>query len=126
MIQGAPILFIGVLRDVAMNSDGSFKVVLQYEDGYQGHSFSSTQIYLDARCSEELAAPLLKLGRNPKRTDYFPDAAVVARIKSARTEQVRASDGVEESRLTAVGECLATRVFSTRLPRDWMAQSNAQ
>ena len=118
-LHKAPILFVGILKDVAKNADGTYRVQLQYGDGYDGHRFMYTQIRLEVQCSAELTAPLLILGRNPSRRGYFPDAAVVAAVSDVRVEDIKVPEEAEEARATAFGNCIATQAFSTRLPREW-------
>jgi hypothetical protein len=124
-MTGAPMLLVGNVRDIARDSDGSFRVLVEYSEFGLRHSFS-TKIGMNLKCSPEITGPLLDASKRKIYTSIFPDTAVVAKVDSVTAERVPATDGDSQVRLLGQGDCVAAMSVSRSLPRDWMKPSGTQ
>jgi hypothetical protein len=121
-LTGTPILFVGTLRDISQNADGSYQVQLQYDMVSEEYLFLSTEILLNARCAAEQTAPLLKMAKDPSRLGVLADAAVVGTVSSISSNQVRDSEGEEITQLSGIATCLETMPLTHILPSKWAVQ----
>lgn len=122
-LTGAPVLFVGALKDISRNEDGSYLVHLQYTADSSEFVFLSTEIHLKAKCAAEQTLPLLKMARDTSRMAIFADSAIVGTISEVSSKQVRDSEGADITQLTGTATCLGTQVLAHWLPSNWASQS---
>jgi hypothetical protein len=125
-LTATPILFVGTLKDISKNADGSYQVSLEYDSVSEKYLFISSEIYFSARCSAELALPLLKMGRDTSRLGMFADAAVVGVVSGVDSKQVRDNEGNEISQLTGTASCLGTLPLHRILPSNWFSSPSGK
>ena len=101
-----PILFVGSIRDIAKNEDGSFQLKISYDPWGRigGYIFPATDLRVNLRCPESVAAPLLSHLKSRRRADIRSDAAAIAIIESIVMSEQDA-DGSETVVLTGIGNC---------------------
>lgn len=109
-----PILFVGHVRDIARNGDGSLQVqVFQNSlDGLLANDQTADdlvlgpELRLNLRCDVLIAGPILERLRRAKATPYLNSGvAVIALIESIETTQEHDADS-STTVLTGKGKCL--------------------
>lgn len=104
--SGRPILFIGIVADIARSSSDSVELTLDYGSLDQGHMFMGSDLRLRLSCTRAMAAPLLDSASQPSRMALYSDSAVVAAVQSIETSSRRDPDGSVTGVLTGVGSCI--------------------
>jgi len=117
-VRDVPILFVGTLKDIARNEDGSYQVLVQHDSLSSGGHLLSTELFLSARCPAELAIPLLSMAKEAQYT-VFANVAIIGKVLSVNSEQVRGSEGDNEVQFTGLSTCSATSQIDRHLPREW-------
>ena len=121
-LQPSPILFVGTLRDIVRNEDGSFQVLPQYDALSGGSHLLSTELFFSAQCAAELATPLLAMAKTAHST-VFANVAIVGKVLGVTSKQVRGSDGEDETQLTGSATCSAALPIDRHLPRQWTTRA---
>lgn len=103
-----PVLFVGNVRDVAMNKDGTYEVTVEYNWILARHMFLENEIRLSLRCSEEFATQLIQTAKANKGLRISPDTAVVASIERIETSIEKNKKVGTVTVLTGIGRCVNT------------------
>jgi len=117
-VRDVPILFVGTLKDIAKNEDGSYQILAQHDSFSSGGHLLFTELFLSARCPAELAIPLLSMAKDAPYT-VFANVAIIGKVRSLNSQQVRSSEGDNEVQFTGLSTCLAISQIDRLLPREW-------
>jgi hypothetical protein len=110
-----PILFTGNLRDVALNSDGTYQVLVEY-NWINGRYMFDNDIFVSLRCSESIATRLIHATKEKTTYRASSDVAVVGGIYRIDTTSTKDREGNTVSVLTGIGRCIDAVFLTERLP----------
>lgn len=105
-----PILVIGNVGDVSLNGDGSYQVIVVFDDPRS--LLAATTIRVSLRCDEAIAITLIQAVKDKKKNHYGADVAIAGVIERVVSGSERVltdgESGIEEDTtkvLTGVGRC---------------------
>ncbi len=101
-----PILFIGNIKDIALNEDGTYQVMVEYN---RRPRFLLNDIRINLRCPESIATKLIQAVTSERVHVYAANAAVTGVIERIETTSERESDEDTTDTitvLTGVGKCV--------------------
>lgn len=101
-----PVLFVGNVRDVAMNKDGTYRVTVEYNSIRARHLFLENEIRVSLGCPESFARQLIQRVKTDKGLRNSSDTAIVAVIERVETSTEKGTDGDTMTVLTGVGKCV--------------------
>jgi len=110
-----PILFIGNIKDITINKDGTYQVIVEHNCTGNRPIFLYNNIRISLRCPESLATPLLQAVRSEQTLRHFANAAVTGVIERIVTTSENDSDGDTSNVLTGVGKCVNALYLTERI-----------
>lgn len=108
-LAGRPILFLGTLRDIAANPDGSFKVLLRHDPFAASGLLGAAEFLISTVCSPEQSKSLLSIASNKSRLGLFAELAAVLKVNAISSKGMRTAEGGEMTQFTGEAECLEVR-----------------
>jgi hypothetical protein len=114
-LSDRPVLFIGNVRDVAINNDGAYQVTVEYEWLGARHMFLENEIRVSLGCPESFATQLIQTVKANKGPRFSADTAVVAIIEKVETSIEKENGGDTVTVLTGVGKCVNAMQLTERI-----------
>ncbi len=110
-IINRPILFLGELRDIAINQDGTYEILVEHN---VHPLFLRNSIRVSLRCSESVATNLIQAAKsNP--TTRGGDVAITGTIQRVVTTTESRSERRSITVLTGFGKCISAVYLTERL-----------
>jgi len=125
-IAEKPILFIGILKDIARNPDETYQIKIARQPVSSDATLLGSELLVDIKCDSDKTIPLLKLMKRPSRLSIFEDVAIVATINRVSSSIGRDTDGQPNTILIGLGECNDVLSLPYTLPTDWLAKQPRQ
>jgi hypothetical protein len=105
-LNDRPVLFIGSVRDVAINTNGTYQVTVDYNWIGARHMFLENEIRVSLVCPESFAKKLIHVAKAGHVRRLSADAAVIARIDRVEPSTERGGERDTVNVLTGIGECV--------------------
>ena len=114
-LNGRPIFFLGNLKDIAINSDGTYQMDVEYNWLGGQPIFAQNDIRMSLRCPELIALPMVLAAKARPSAILHSDTAVVAVIDHIVSTAESDASGEKTTALTGVGKCLAAMSLTERV-----------
>ena len=111
-LTGRPILVIGNIEDIALNSDGTYQVIVEHEDRY-GSLWNEIRVSL--KCDAAVAVPLVQAIKSKKKTQRGADTAITGLIEYVIAKPESDAEGSANKILTGVGRCIDAIPLAERI-----------
>ena len=114
-LQNRPVLFVGSVRDVAIDKDHSYQVTIEYNQIGGRPMFLDNEIRVSLLCPESFATQLTQTIMANKSLSFYADTAVIASIEKVETSIEKGAEGDTVRVLTGVGKCMDAMQLTERI-----------
>jgi len=119
-VNKRPVLFIGNIKDIAINKDGTYQIIVDHNCFGNHPRFLFNDIRVSLRCQKSCIAPLIQSARSEQRKRRDANVAVtglIERIAATTEKNLDASDDEIETInvLTGVGKCVNALYLAERI-----------
>lgn len=106
-VVGRPILFMGSIKDIALNKDGSYQIAIE-DDGNDNPALFLLQnkLRINLRCPESITVPLIEAEKSEQSLNHGANIAIIGLIDSIESSSENIPDGDPITVLTGVGKCI--------------------
>lgn len=110
-----PILLLGNIQDIALNSDATYQVVVAHDPFSTTNTLFFPDIRMSLRCPESVAAPLIQAAKKESASPMGAITAVTAVIESIVTTRETDAKGEADTVMTGIGKCLDAMYLTERI-----------
>ncbi len=110
-----PILLLGNIQDIAINSDATYQVVVAHDPLSTRNTIFFPDIRMSLRCPESVAVPLIQAAKKKSVSLMGAITAVTAVIESIVTTRETNTKGEANTVMTGMGKCLDAMYLTERI-----------
>ncbi len=110
-----PILFLGNIQDIAINSDATYQVIVEHAPFSTANTIFFPDIRMNLRCPELVAVPLIQAAKKGSASLIGANTAITAVIESVITTREINSKGDTSTVMTGLGKCLDAIYLTERI-----------
>jgi hypothetical protein len=101
-----PVLFIGNVVDVAMNTESTYQLVVEYDRFGNEYTFVENKIRVKLNCQESFATKLISTIKADSARRNSANIAVIATISGIERTTEKGGNGNTLTVLTGIGNCV--------------------